>query len=343
MAGQDSSSIHKTCAHTDRLDYTVQTINSLCGCGNLRVPHSCSQLVVDWSHVSFMSISQIVGLTQAMVGIRKAGVNVRIIKPAGEVGRYARRMNLFRLLGLPDREEFQRHNPGSRFIPMTKIDDKDKPGSVATAMSDIITSHLGEGQWLPTGHMNLSFGEVMDNVLRHAESKAYGIAAAQYYPKRRIVELCVADSGRGIAASMGTNERYAGLTEDQLLRRALEENCGEYVGKRAFEDDKTSGGMGLTYAANLARAVGGKMWVVSRNSALEVSKDGVETMDDLYYPGTLVSLRLPISLDAVVLASQVFPNGPDIPVVWKPDRGWVDLMGREVDVNGITGSDDGLW
>lgn len=47
--------------------------------------------------------------------------------------------------------------------------------------------------------------------------------------------------------------------------------------------------MGLAFAARLAKVAEGHVWTVTRGSAIHVSSNGTETMDGLYYPGTLNS------------------------------------------------------
>ena len=46
--------------------------------------------------------------------------------------------------------------------------------------------------------------------------------------------------------------------------------------------------MGLAFAARLAKVTEGHVWTVTRGSAIHVSSNGTETMDGLYYPGTLI-------------------------------------------------------
>ena len=51
--------------------------------------------------------------------------------------------------------------------------------------------------------------------------------------------------------------------------------------------------MGLAFAARLVKVTEGHVWTVTRGSAIHVSSNGTETMDGLYYPGTLIVMRIP--------------------------------------------------
>ena len=51
--------------------------------------------------------------------------------------------------------------------------------------------------------------------------------------------------------------------------------------------------MGLAFAARLAKVTEGHVWTVTRGSAIHVSSNGTETMDGLYYPGTLIVMHIP--------------------------------------------------
>ncbi|MBR3326674.1 MAG: hypothetical protein IKG69_07065 [Atopobiaceae bacterium] len=144
-------------------------------------------------------------------------------------------------------------------------------------------------------------------------------------------------------SSMGVNPLYSGFTPEQMMMCSLEEGYGQYYNLREFNGAHTSGGRGLTYPKRLTQALGGKMWVVSHGYALEVSEHGTSMLEGLYYPGTLISMRLPVRDGDRLLASDMFTNGPEVPITWNPQEGWVDHLGRQVDVDGVRGADDGLW
>ena len=334
---------HVSYAYTDSSDLSRNTINCLCGGGNLVHPHTLGQLQVNLMGSGFMSITQLVGLTQYLSDAATRGVRTMIGPPSDRTANYLKRMNFYRLLGIDAPEGFTRHAPSGNFVAMIKLYDDDQHQRATDAMGDLILAHLFGGRWAPADMLNMSLSEIMGNIPVHSASVSHGIVGAQYYPSKEIVEICVADSGRGIVASMGDNPSYEGFSDDQKMMCALEEGYGQYYGRPDFSGVNTSAGRGLMYPTRLTKALDGRMWVVSHSHTLEVSGSGVRSVDGLFYPGTLVSLRLRVSERDVIRASQIFTGAADVPIILDPQNGWVDPAGRQIDVFGITGSDDGLW
>ncbi len=322
--------------HTDCFGLRASPLNELCCNGNLLDAEGCDCLTLDWSRVGFASITKMVALTQLGAAVQAHGGRVRVIPPSRSVDSYVSRMNFYRLLGLDMRESFRRHDPADRFIPARKIETADDPGWIATSVREMIMHCVEAPGNQVAGFVDISFSEIMDNVINHSLSPAKGVAAGQYYPNMGFVELCVADSGQGIATSMGTNPLYANQSPLERVLSALEERQGQYVGRPAFRDSETSGGMGLTLAMRTTTALGGQMWIVSRKEAIEVTEVGASAVRGLYYPGTVVSLRLPVSHSSTILESQIFPEGNDVPVSWSAAEGVYPLWDE--------GADDGiLW
>lgn len=334
---------HITYACSDSVSLGRNTINCLCGDDNLVYPYSLSSLTIDLSGAGFMSITQLVGLTQYASEAKARGVKSRLIPPSDDIDGYLMRMNLYELLGIKRAEDFTRHEPNGRFVPMIRLDRDSRHQDATNLVRDVIIARLGDGAWAPGTVLDVCLSEVMDNITVHSRSVSHGIVGAQYYPKKEIVEICVADCGQGIVASMGGNPDYWGIAPEQLMRCALEEGYGQYYNAPAFSGVYASGGMGLAYPTRLTQALGGRMWVVSHDQALEVSGAGVVPMEGLFYPGTLVSMRVPVINGAVVFADQLFAGAPHVSVTWSPEQGWVDEAGRQVDVSGVTGASDGLW
>ena len=80
---------------------------------------------------------------------------------------------------------------------------------------------------------------------------------------------------------------------NELVTLAFEAKTGEWFGCSEVGTNKVSGGMGLAFATRLAKVTEGHVWTVTRGSAIHVSSNGTETMDGLYYPGTLMVMRIP--------------------------------------------------
>lgn len=172
--------------------------------------------------------------------------------------------------------------------------------------------------------VSLAFGEVIDNIIHHSESPCGGIACAQFYPKAAnvpYIEYCVTDSGKGIAASMAENISYAGLSPSELVAKAFERKTGQWYGRVPDGTSRVSGGVGLSISAGLAAALDGVIWCVSHGSAVEIRGGKTTVVDGLYYPGTVIVVRLPVTDDAVVNESDLFDGGAERPMRWNPRDG----------------------
>ena len=119
---------------------------------------------------------------------------------------------------------------------------------------------------------------------------------------------------------MSTNAAYHGMEDDDLLEKAFEYESGQWYGRSRYGTREVSGGVGLSYSANLARALDGHLWSVSYSSAIHISKEGVERLDGMYFPGTVIVLRIP-KTDREVLESDLFPHGLDLPQRYEPGEG----------------------
>lgn len=273
-------------------------------------------LRIDWSGASFASISQIVAVTQLAYSAKCRGYSIETAHGEGGVLSYASRMNHFKLLGIDRRETFSRHSPGSEFVPMKLISDSGDPGAIATKVVDVVRTHVRSASKDMISLMDISISEIMDNVLTHAGSAESGMAGAQFYGKLGYVEFCVADSGCGIATSMSKNPSYSGRDASSLLEMAFEEGAGEFVGRTDLATDEAGAGRGLTIAARYAKALGGCLWVISHDCSASFGANGIDLLGGLHYPGTIVSMRLPMEKPIVILASDIFDGGEDVPLSW---------------------------
>ena len=272
----------------------------------------------DWSLCGFASVSHIA----AVAAVQSAAMAYRMprsCRPSAAADRYVSRMDYYKIVGIEHEEPFSRHPEGDRFLPLSQIEEF-SANDVASRLRSTVTSHLSFSD-SAIDMMDYAFGEVLDNVLQHAKAPCPGIACSQYYPSGNFVEVCIADCGRGIASSMAGNAEYSGLTRDELLAKSFDRCTGEFFGVPAYGSPNVSGGMGLWVAANVVRALDGHIWVVSRESAVDVSASGVHPLSGMYYPGTIVTMRFPVS-DKTVSGDDVFGNGRIETARWTPSDSW---------------------
>ncbi len=250
----------------------------------------------------------------AVAAVQLAGASSKVGQsnalPVSDACSYMMRMDYCKVLGIERDEGFARHDPCDRFVPLTAIpidEMESDPGGTAERLARVIEKNT-DFSGSAADIMNLSFSEAIDNIVQHSAAPSPGIAGAQWFPNLGYVETCVADCGIGIPGSMSSNDAYLGLSDDELLKKAFEYQSGQWYGKSEFGTREVSGGVGLCYSAGLARKLGGHLWAVSHSSAIHISENGVEALDDVYYPGTVVVLRIP-NTTREVLDTDVFPDG----------------------------------
>lgn len=135
------------------------------------------------------------------------------------------------------------------------------------------------------------FSELAGNIVYHAQSSG-GLALAQQcnYDARPVIEIAVADSGIGIRNSLANNGVISGIDSDcDAIKRSLEE------GVTSVSDSYR--GLGLNYVANNVRLERNRSLVIrSYNGIIVLSGDGIirEENTDIAYPGTLVSVTIPL-------------------------------------------------
>ena len=101
------------------------------------------------------------------------------------------------------------------------------------------------------------------------------------------------DHGTDVVRVSSPDPPHSNDPINELVTLAFEAKTDEWFGCSEVGTDKVSGGMGLAFAARLAKVTEGHVWTVIRRSAIHVSSNGTETMDGLYYPGTLIVMRIP--------------------------------------------------
>lgn len=324
----------KVKAYNPEFGIAASPIVSLCRNGNLPEDPS-SGLDAEWGTVTFASVSQLGALAAIQLCGKTRGVmqHVDCDKSSNAFG-YMQRANYFSVLGINAPEDFVRHDTSTRLLPISQIPIDElqaQPGEIATRAKELILSHVRLSKSVED-NLNLSLGEIIDNVVQHSRASAPGIACAQYYRDAGgpFVEICVADCGIGIPASMAENPDYAGKSDGDLLALAFERKTGQWYGHSKAGTHEVSGGMGLSYATSLARATGGHIWAVSHSAAVHVCAEGTNQINGLFYPGTLMVVRIP-ETESEVSEIEMRGEGADSPSYW-----------NQVD-GAYTESDEALW
>jgi hypothetical protein len=175
--------------------------------------------------------------------------------------RYMARMDLFKLLEFPYRENFERHTEGGRFIPLHKVENTKECVKVINRIGDVVLHHFDNArEFFPA--MEWAVNEVMDNIAIHSETPVPGVACAQFFPEKGRVEFGICDMGRGIKASL--SERYELLSHGDAITKALE--------RGVTRNPEVGQGNGLAGTLQIARANEGTFHLWSGDACFKMSQ-----------------------------------------------------------------------
>lgn len=127
--------------------------------------------------------------------------------------------------------------------------------------------------------------ELVTNIFEHSR-KDEGWIFAQKYPKKNYLDICIADSGRGLAESY-RDEKGLSLSDGQAIVEALSGNSTKAEVERGY---------GLRTSKRIVcEALSGSFVIVSGGSAL-IQAEGKENLVDtspFFWKGVIVSYRIP--------------------------------------------------
>ena len=126
------------------------------------------------------------------------------------------------------------------------------------------------------------FYEILDNVLTHSD-KQCGTVLMCYLKETARIRILVADDGKGIHESLKENVIYGGITEEDALRKCIEDRVTDGKGM----------GFGLYSMARLVDSAGSLFEILSGNHELEMVAGNAEVRSSsMQWQGTLVYVEL---------------------------------------------------
>jgi hypothetical protein len=126
--------------------------------------------------------------------------------------------------------------------------------------------------------------ELVENIFEHScEEKGY--AFAQYYPRKRFVDLCITDRGRGIAASY-REEKGLDLSDKEALIESL--------GGLSVKPEKERGYGIRTSKRVVCEGLGGEFVLISGKVAFCASRgEIIYDLSPFCWRGVIVAYRIP--------------------------------------------------
>lgn len=144
------------------------------------------------------------------------------------------------------------------------------------------------------GSMNAVYyplSELLTNIFEHS-SKDEGWIFAQRYPKKQYLDICIADSGRGLSASY-LEEKGLALSHDRAIVEAMSGHSTKSEVERGY---------GLrTSKRVVCEGLKGSFVLLSGNAAL-IFENGQEKLVDLSpfnWQGVVISYRIPRPTQAI--------------------------------------------
>lgn len=145
--------------------------------------------------------------------------------------------------------------------------------------------------------LSYCFYEILDNVVTHSGKKC-GVVISRYLPDEQTIRLLIADEGIGIKSSLSKNEAYKDITEDEALRKCLQDRVTDGKGM----------GFGLYSTLCLIRNIGVRLELHSGSHIL-ISDGKIEcTEKTSQWPGTILFMEIHTNKDIepnVVLQNRV--------------------------------------
>lgn len=207
-------------------------------------------------------------------------------------GNYLLQSGFFDLIG--EKNSSPTESREDRTVKLTKIQSSKEIPQFATSVMDILKIEDEE----MAGAVKYSLIELLRNVIQHSSSKSGGVAMAQYYPTTGLVEICVADMGVGIKATI--NEAYPEIdTNLKALKFSTQPHVSRTFGPAVYSSMKDNAGLGLFFIKQIASLSGGSFFLGSKDALVDIWGDQEGKQKKLYkvaraggWPGTFAYLQL---------------------------------------------------
>jgi hypothetical protein len=208
---------------------------------------------------------------------------------------YLQRMDFLRCLGIDHPENFVRHPEADRFVPVRTLNFA--TGNVDVVASEITRCVFPETDPSDGAYQALQYaaGELLSNAKYHSGGRAF--ACAQFFPKRSLVRIAVADDGAGIRHSfLATSREQDASDPNAAIRLALQPgvssallrpNPNPYGGQNHR-------GVGLSVTRILAQKAFGQLTIASDSGWFDEVQGEEQTpiTKQFDFPGTLVAVSL---------------------------------------------------
>lgn len=171
-------------------------------------------------------------------------------EPKTYMGNFLERIGLPQLFGTTVSIE---SNNDSRIFPLTRIYESDQIAPISNSLLELLDIDDEDIE----GAVKYSLVELLRNTIQHSRSAIGGIVSAVYFPKNGIVDICVADIGRGLKSTL--RDTYSEInTDHKAVRFALMPHVSGTFRSGQYGSMKDNAGLGLFFIKEIAsRSYGG--------------------------------------------------------------------------------------
>ncbi len=223
-------------------------------------------------------------LVTLALSMKKAGQTS--LELPNELKNYATRMHLWEAIGEQPPILLNERASAEKFLPIHSFNDNQRNVTqVVNKLAEIINKNTSNEI---KNSLSVCLQEIVNNFFAHANAKSElpCLIAAQSWPKAKLLQVAIADSGIGIRTSLGQNTTL----HSALNKRNACELASEYgvTGK----PNQGHSGYGLTLAKDLMKFCNGTYVLLSGNEVCwsEHTESGSEKTD-CSWDGTLLILE----------------------------------------------------
>ena len=167
-----------------------------------------------WIHVH-----PVVLTLASALALKVGSENVTIDEVKARSGHYLEAVGFFGLIGKPSPyAAIEKHEASGRFVPLTQVKtQKDQSKFV----SDIVPLLHLQDKPEQADTVRYTIGELLRNVLEHAQSPDGAIVAAQYSQKSNTIRIGICDTGIGVRQSIASVWPARAHTDLDAIKWAL--------------------------------------------------------------------------------------------------------------------------
>ncbi len=195
---------------------------------------------------------------------------------------YLARMKFFEHLNITGEGCGTKRTVGGRFLPLLAIEDEDAVFDAVNAVLDLLMMHFDNARdILPA--VEWALNEITDNIVIHSATPVPGFVFAQFYPKKNVLSVAIADAGRGLRDSLA--EAHDVDSDRRALALAMQRGVTRGVGQ----------GNGIAGTRQIVEVNGGGFAIWSGAAHHYRDDQNDLTRDIPTLPGTGISIRFDTS------------------------------------------------